>query len=41
MENRGWGFERARETGSPLSGSQFTRRICYSFQSEDLFFVLG
>gem|GEM_PF-4601252 len=36
-------LERARESGSPLSGSPFSEKTetCSSFQSEDLFFVLG
>jgi len=32
---------RAKETISPLNGSPFSEKTCSSFQSEDLFFVLG
>ncbi|PNS36543.1 hypothetical protein RJ60_12035 [Mesotoga sp. B105.6.4] len=32
---------RAKETLSPLNGSPFSEKTCSSFQSEDLFFVLG
>uniref|UniRef100_UPI00345E6C34 hypothetical protein n=1 Tax=Mesotoga sp. TaxID=2053577 RepID=UPI00345E6C34 len=35
------GLKEKSKTGLALKGSPFTGRTCYSFQSKDLFLVLG